>query len=552
MLTLIQSIKNALKYVKGNANIDTYILQSKSEIVDFYAEKEDKNDSSILSNLKNEIKDDKENVTLKKNKMNNNNNKYEMESVCILSAVKNLNEDEKIKEKNDIKDSDTIFNSGIIGNVYTNVETGEITLYIAKIDTSGWENLPRGMGEPSLSLIKAILLGWLSYYQNIYQNTTIPVTLHLFTRAKPNYIFPTSDDAEGCDKHVLTDSELICWWLKTLAHYPSLFHPAHGYWYCPTGERIGWKQTIANDLGWGVPIHNNLDKKKEIEEKPIYSKTSVCPWTWGYPYDKQDLAYKVIPLFPDDPKASLILGGKTGTTNKRASLIHNNTTVAQFFEYLALENFAGTVSACIIVHINDPKKNTNSMTTSASNKNITNESRNSITTSEKDKVLSKNEYDELMKYILNLNYAKTEDASNSSSALHQKINSFVEKKKVTYFQYNCHNIPKKLNNETTSNEHNVNLLSPQTTMNIQGLVKRKEKINETASPINNIQGLIRKKKINNTPSELSSPINNIQSLVKKRKINTDTSEKTISLPSKSMDNNSVNNIQNLIKRKKRN
>jgi len=449
------SIINAIENLCGHAKFDIYVVRSSPEKKSLYSKKQKKN-----------------------NKKENSNN-YDLSNVLLLAATKNKNKNKKDKSNNE-----TIFNAGIFCNEYINVKEKKVILYISKIDTSGWETLER---QP-LSLIRALLLGYLRYYQNFYKNTGFSVTLHLYTRAKPNYLFPTSDDANNTEKHVLTDSELINWWIKTLSHYPKIFIPEKGYWYCPTGERIGQMQTITKE-------NNNQDINNLLK-----SDTSVCQWTWGYPFIKTALALETIPQFPDDPKNSLL------HSEKRASLIHEKTTVRELFEYLAIENFSGSVSACIILNIIEPKE----------------EKTKKTAPKRTDIHLSIKEFNSLMDIVLSLNYALEQDSIDSSKTLHDYLQNLNKNKKIIHFSYE---INKELNTESEKNTNEPVMLN-----NLNSCIKRKN--------VNDLQGLIKKKKVN--PSQESDKgINDLQHLIKKKKVN----------PSQESDK-SINNLQNLIKRKK--
>lgn len=450
---------NAFDNLYGHANIDVYIINSSPEKRNLYSKKQNKTK-------------EEENLCT-----------YDMRNILILAATKNKIQIDRENEKDSKK---TIFNAGILCNEYINLKKKDVKLYISKIDTSGWETLKK---QP-LSLIRAIILGYLNYYKNLYKNTGFTVTVHLYTRAKPNYLFPTSDDANNINKHVLNDSELINWWIKTLSHYPKLLIPESGYWFCPTGERIGYLQTVMDE------------NKNENINNILKTNFSVCPWTWGYPFEKSSLAYETIPQFPDDPKNSLI------HNEKRASLINDKTTVREFFEYLSIENFSGTVSACIILNILSSTKEKKDMIKDNSKINI----------SEKD-------YNNLMKIILSLNYALQEDSELSSKILHEQLQKLKNENKILHFSYELNKDMKE--EEEEENKNNAKTIESKLLNNLQGSIKRKN--------VNDIQGLIKKKKI--TTQESSNGINNLQGLVKRKK------------PDNQKPSNNINNIQGLIKRK---
>ncbi|ORX76465.1 hypothetical protein BCR32DRAFT_271256 [Anaeromyces robustus] len=476
-----ESLLNAVINLYGHANIDIYVIRSSPKQKNLYSKKQ----------------------LNKKGK--NNSNIYDMRNVLILAATKNNNNNNNNNNKTEI----TIFNAGIFCNEYINLNEKKVILYISKIDTSGWETLER---QP-LSLIRALILGYLNYYQNLYKGTDMTVTLHLYTRAKPNYLFPTSDDADTTNKHILTDSELINWWIKTLSHYPKIFIPESGYWYCPTGERIGQLQTIINQ-----------NVQKESLKNQLKLDTSICPWTWGYPFNKSALALEVIPQFPDDPKNSLI------HSEKRANLIHEKTTVREFFEYLSIENFSGSVSACIILNIysNNTDIHNNNDKKSTSNLNE----------------LNLKEFEALMDVILSQNYALEEDAKISSKTLHDYLKKINEEKKILYINYKL-NKNLDLKNEENTNDTSPTLNNLQSSIkrknvnDLQGLIKKKktEPSSQSSNGINNLQGLIKRKK-NEPSSQSSNGINNLQGLIKRKK------ETSPQKPT-----NNINNIQGLIKRK---
>ncbi|KAK9478102.1 histone H3-K56 acetyltransferase [Lipomyces japonicus] len=174
------------------------------------------------------------------------------------------------------------------------------TLFVSKADTTGYEF---GAGAERVN-IGNLVTEILRVFLKAISRPTVPSRICLFAKSQPQYIFPESFKNSG--KHVLTDRQLIKWWVKVTNPLLSEF------------ERLD-RATLD------IPGAD----AKEVD----FFLQNTTKWKRGYIFLTQDKhsakspAVKMVPNFPDDPKSRfldvIVSEGRAGTT-----------TVAQFFTEL--------------------------------------------------------------------------------------------------------------------------------------------------------------------------------------------------------------------------
>ncbi|KAK7207038.1 histone acetylation protein-domain-containing protein [Myxozyma melibiosi] len=167
------------------------------------------------------------------------------------------------------------------------------TLFVSKADSTGFCKLNLRV------LVSAILRVLLT----ATARPEIPTRICLFARAQPQYLFP--DSGSNGFKHVLSDRQLIRWWIKTLDPLLSLFTP-------PPLARL---------------LIPGADK---AELKPALQSSSAL-WSAGHIFhtDTSSLAIETVPNFPDDPKSRFL-------DSLAAENRGRETTVAHFFDELQM------------------------------------------------------------------------------------------------------------------------------------------------------------------------------------------------------------------------
>ncbi|KAK9488604.1 histone acetylation protein-domain-containing protein [Lipomyces starkeyi] len=213
--------------------------------------------------------------------------------------------------------------------VYTNwpsADTNETekepltTIFVSKADSSGYFNSDREDAKINLGDVVTQIL---TMFIKTLSRPSTPTRLCLFARAQSQYIFPES--GRNKQKHVLSDRDLIKWWIRVTSPLLSLFSELKSARLSvPGAEQVEVKSFLAHDS----ETKNLLWKEGHI----------FCP---DGDRDKE-LALRHVPSFPDDPKSRfldvLVAEGRDG-----------NTTVNQFFAELQgrQEFLLGFVAAII-------------------------------------------------------------------------------------------------------------------------------------------------------------------------------------------------------------
>ncbi|KAJ3186536.1 hypothetical protein HDU85_007356 [Gaertneriomyces sp. JEL0708] len=187
---------------------------------------------------------------------------------------------------------------------YSDPQTkNHICVYIEKLDSSGFgvSYCPKP-GQCGQSVSRALVLGYLEFARSTIATGTEHLTVHVFARAQPEYIFRGSELNKR--KNILPERSLVRWWMKTLSMAAPNSGRSTGHWFVP-GE----------------------SEKSLISVR--YQEGSV-PWRWGWPYPAKAVAREVVPRFADDPKSKVL-----------SSMCEENTTVAEFAELLELTGDCG-------------------------------------------------------------------------------------------------------------------------------------------------------------------------------------------------------------------
>ncbi|KAK9377820.1 histone acetylation protein-domain-containing protein [Lipomyces chichibuensis] len=213
--------------------------------------------------------------------------------------------------------------------VYTNSSSADTngtekepltTIFVSKADSSGYfnpnlEDAKLNLGDVVTQILKVFI--------KTLSRPRTPTRLCLFARAQSQYIFPES--GRNKRKHVLSDRDLIKWWIRVTSPLLSLFSELKSARLSvPGAEQVEVKSFLTHD-----------------------SETKNLLWKEGHIFcldgdrDKE-LALRHVPSFPDDPKSRfldvLVADGRDGTT-----------TVNQFFAELQMrqEFLLGFVAAII-------------------------------------------------------------------------------------------------------------------------------------------------------------------------------------------------------------
>ncbi|KAK9469628.1 histone acetylation protein-domain-containing protein [Lipomyces arxii] len=160
------------------------------------------------------------------------------------------------------------------------------TIFIAKADSTGYFS-QRNKSHAKLDLAK-ITAKILETFVQIVSRPDIPSRICLFARAQPQYIFPGS--AKNDKKHVLSDKQLIKWWLKVLTFLvPTAFSKVHNARLHIPGAELS---DVRNFF-----ILDPETKQTIWQEGDIFCSNG----------DREsELALSHVPNFPDDPKSRFL------------------------------------------------------------------------------------------------------------------------------------------------------------------------------------------------------------------------------------------------------
>ncbi|CAO3673559.1 unnamed protein product [Rhizopus microsporus] len=185
------------------------------------------------------------------------------------------------------------FISGLETYEYTISKQDKIEhmIYISKVDTTMTTEETRGVTRQLV----------LAYIASLPSNSTVFV----FARAQPQYLFANS--AKNTDKVILSDRDLVSWWLHTLNKAPNA---EKGWWFVPGVED---ESSALIEIG---------ARKRQWE--------AAFDWTYGSSYSPDAKAIDVIPRFEDDAKARFL-----------KDHVDDDLSVKGFWELLAFSEECG-------------------------------------------------------------------------------------------------------------------------------------------------------------------------------------------------------------------
>ncbi|KAI7895832.1 H3 K56 histone acetylation protein RTT109 [Mucor mucedo] len=171
-------------------------------------------------------------------------------------------------------------------------EKDQHIVYISKVDTTS----------PFRGLTGRIVQSYIS---------SLPAgsSIYVFARAQPQYLFAESADNQA--KAVLSDRDLVSWWLHVLNKVPE---KSSGWWSVPglDDESSALIEIGARKRSWKASDHIN--------------------WKYGTSYDPHSKADLVIPRFEDDAKSRLL----------KSSVTEENLSVKDFWNLLAFGEECGS------------------------------------------------------------------------------------------------------------------------------------------------------------------------------------------------------------------
>ncbi|KAI8987253.1 H3 K56 histone acetylation protein RTT109 [Mycotypha africana] len=142
-------------------------------------------------------------------------------------------------------------------------------VYVSKVDTNSMHRKYKGL---TARLIQA-------YITSLPCNTSVFV----FARAQPQYLFAKSADNE--DKKILSDRELVSWWLHVLN---KVKRKCEGVWFIPGIED---SSSALIEIG---------------ARKRGWAPSTSIKWQYSVPFDSEADAASSIPQFEDDAKSRLL------------------------------------------------------------------------------------------------------------------------------------------------------------------------------------------------------------------------------------------------------
>ncbi|KAG9288773.1 hypothetical protein G9A89_023070 [Geosiphon pyriformis] len=356
---------------------------------------------------------------------------------------------------------------------YLNVTENLITLFISKVDSTGLQTPLTAGGNKSLS--KSLISAFLSFY-TLFIN--IKVSIHLFARAQPEYLFPGSKGNQN--KTLLNDVQLIKWWKNLLQqafiHETVSSKGIKGWYFIPGVSTEHGARLLIKDLDY----ENNRSGSTQGE------KTF---WTYGYPYNDSDLAFQVVPRLEDDVKHRFLSNLEDfshfqGDNNEEFNDIQESMkiTVKEFWELISImpECGSGRSSAFFWVEI--------------SSGNVANNSRY-ITYDLTEKsthlcelIMKEEKFNETLSILENLDFSYQKKAIDSTSILFKFLH---EERKVS------ENFGMIIKGKRSDPEVTTNLSKTSDSSLVQ-------------PKINNLQMSIKRKRLSsdnhNLPARISNPV----------------------------------------------
>ena len=203
--------------------------------------------------------------------------------------------------------------------VYIFPETHSGIIYISKVDSTGQGKKPSPTRALMLSFLHYITTRWFNQYTHKSEEKDIlkewDIWIQLFARAQNQYLFPASIEYPG--KRVLSDIGLVKWWKHVLDEYLS--------------EVVGTLPSQRKQASKYITIPGLSPAETTYALKLPTQTTPLAGWIVGTPYSASDISFplgirppnsisQLIPFFPDDPKARLIVEIANTTTKGSATL----------------------------------------------------------------------------------------------------------------------------------------------------------------------------------------------------------------------------------------
>lgn len=194
-----------------------------------------------------------------------------------------------------------VFVSALQAVLYIFPTTSSLIVYIEKVDSTAQGKRPSPTRTIILAFVQHLCTAWFKHWH---------MWLHLFARSQNQYLFPASIEFEG--KKILSDIGLIKWWKSVL----DLTFPL-----CLDND-----QTQKGRKYVSIPGSSPAETAYSLK-----IAASDSDWTIGNPYSEQNITFpagvdnsssisRLIPYFPDDPKARL-LDEIANTTSKGSATL---------------------------------------------------------------------------------------------------------------------------------------------------------------------------------------------------------------------------------------
>ncbi|KAI8585390.1 histone acetylation protein-domain-containing protein [Geranomyces variabilis] len=352
-------------------------------------------------------------------------------------------------------------------------------IHIAKLDTSGHHT--------NASLARALAAAYISHATAaaFSSSVTSTITIHVFARAQPAYLFPGSE--HNTAKHALSDRALLKWWAGTLvaAVATTAAASATAHLYVP-----------------GETTRSMRDVWAACCSAPTATAISAPPiaWEWGLAPCASNAggaanaravladqrARDVVVRFPDDARTKVL-----------ESHADADTTVAELQDMLALTGECnGRLSGFFQVELRGCEQKTSTDKSSAPSP------------SSSWPGMTREAFEAAERFLMGLEFARLEDAVRSSRLLEEHLTSSG----ITPMNIDVHPAPA---HTKSLQQHSSPVMSSDKCKQpaddaepavIQSLVKRKE-----APATKSVQGLVKRAK----PSMGAEPAL-VQNLVKRK------------------------------------
>ncbi|KAJ1562038.1 hypothetical protein HK405_000501, partial [Cladochytrium tenue] len=178
-------------------------------------------------------------------------------------------------------------------------------LHIDRVDSTGVPSV----GGCLRPIVAAVIRGLMSCGSFCQPQTKRQVQVHLFARSQPQYLFHLS--SENKEKRVLTDRQLVAWWIRTLSE-------------CACVDSIEWGGN------WMVPGLDHPDLAPSELRRSVDTCTNKIRWAWGLGAPKAAIAAECVPSFADDIKS------------KAMGMLAPEATVSELLEAMAITGEAGS------------------------------------------------------------------------------------------------------------------------------------------------------------------------------------------------------------------